>query len=133
MVAYNFQARFEAKIRAGDKTTTIRAPRLRGHVAPGAEFRLYTGQRSKACRLLGTAVADDVRRVRLNLKHGLVDREARPARVLRFEALDPDRVARREGFRDFDELAAFWLQAHSEAWSWEGWLIDWGLSFVGTR
>ena len=83
----------------------------------------------QACRLLGAAVAADVRRVRLNLRHGVADRTRTP-RALEWKTLDPDRLARREGFADFDDLAAFWRRHHREAWSWEGWLIDWRASFV---
>lgn len=52
MVAINFQAQFAPDIRAGRKTQTIRKS---ARAKTGDELQLYTGQRTKACELLGTA------------------------------------------------------------------------------
>ncbi|CAA2140495.1 hypothetical protein [Hyphomicrobium sp. ghe19] len=70
MVAINFQAQFVFDIRAGVKTQTIRQT---ARCKSGDELQLYTGQRTKACELIGTAtcaicepitIADDFLAVR---------------------------------------------------------------------
>jgi len=52
MVAINFQAQFAPEILSGRKTQTIRKS---ARCKTGDDLQLYTGQRTKACRLLGTA------------------------------------------------------------------------------
>lgn len=52
-VAYSFQQQFAEPILAGTKGGTIRAQRSgRGHARPGEELQLYTGMRTKHCRLI---------------------------------------------------------------------------------
>ncbi|PZU93100.1 MAG: hypothetical protein DI527_07580 [Chelatococcus sp.] len=55
MVAYSFNRQFAAPIESGRKRQTIRAPRRR-HASIGEQLQLYTGMRTKACRL----IRDDV-------------------------------------------------------------------------
>ncbi len=50
MSAYNFQARFEAPIKSGQKWQTMRPTGTRRHVRPGELIQLYTGMRTNACR-----------------------------------------------------------------------------------
>ena len=52
MVAINFQRKFAPDILRGRKTQTIRRT---ARCRTGDELQLYTGQRTKACELLGTA------------------------------------------------------------------------------
>jgi hypothetical protein len=52
MVAINFQRSFAPDIRSGRKTQTIRRT---ARCRTGDELQLYTGQRTKACDLIGTA------------------------------------------------------------------------------
>ena len=52
MVAYNFQPEFVAPIQSGVKTQTIRRS---ARCKTGDELQLFTGQRTKACRQIGTA------------------------------------------------------------------------------
>lgn len=54
MPAYNFMQQWEPKILDGSKAQTIR--RRRKHpTKPGQTLSLYTGQRTKNCRLIGHA------------------------------------------------------------------------------
>ncbi len=55
MVAYSFNRRFVPAIESGIKSQTIRAHRRR-HARPGERLQLYTGMRTRACRL----IRDDV-------------------------------------------------------------------------
>lgn len=52
MVAYSFQQDFGPDILAGRKLSTIRPNGKRRHAAQGDELQLYTGMRTKSCRLL---------------------------------------------------------------------------------
>jgi hypothetical protein len=64
MVAYSFNRRFVPAIESGIKSQTIRAPRRR-HARPGEWLQLYTGMRTKSCRLIRADVVcsrlDEVR------------------------------------------------------------------------
>jgi hypothetical protein len=53
MVAFNFQRQFVDAIRSGAKTQTIRR---NARCETGDTLQLYTGQRTKNCVLIGTAV-----------------------------------------------------------------------------
>jgi hypothetical protein len=68
MVAYSFQRRFVDHVAAGlepgpwcpgMKRHTLRQPRLgrQGHARPEQVVHLYTGMRTRQCRLIGRAVA----------------------------------------------------------------------------
>lgn len=60
MVAFNFEARFAPAIERNEKTITIRKQGLRRRPRIGEELQLYTGQRTKACRLLRLAICSSV-------------------------------------------------------------------------
>lgn len=64
MAAYSFNRRFIPPLLAGlepgpwmpgMKRHTLRRPRPQGHARPGQRVDLYTGMRTKQCRLLGRA------------------------------------------------------------------------------
>ncbi len=68
MVAYSFQKRFVGHVAAGlepgpwcpgMKRHTLRLPRAgrQGHARPEQPVHLYTGMRTRHCRLIGRAVA----------------------------------------------------------------------------
>lgn len=62
MPAYNFQSRFADAVQSGRKKQTIRANRKDGrrpHI--GANVALYTGMRTKNCRLLARGIITAVR------------------------------------------------------------------------
>lgn len=65
MVAYSFNARFELPIVTLRKTGTIRNVGKRRHAKPGETLQLYTGMRTRACRLLATAVCSSQDRLRI--------------------------------------------------------------------
>lgn len=55
MVAYNFKPQFAGAVESGEKTQTIRRNGKRRHAKPGDTLQLYSGMRTKSCRLLKTA------------------------------------------------------------------------------
>lgn len=107
MVAYSFQARFELPIISGRKTGTIRNLGRRRHARPGEALQLYTGMRTRSCRLLAQAACVAVEPIRLHFHS--------PAVLVGagcYEIEDLDTFAQGDGFRDWDDMAAFWREAH---------------------
>lgn len=134
MTAYNFKARFVAPILAGTKRQTIRKPRTgrSRHVRPGEEIQLYTGMRTRHCKLIGRAICERVIDVQLRL----VD-TGHTEGVTRFNAGDPrfsawprhkrelNDFARQDGFKDWAALKAFWAEHHRGVETFDGVLISW--------
>ena len=116
MVAYSFQARFAEPILSGVKGGTIRSDRRR-HTRPGEEMQLYTGMRTKHCRLIARKQCLAVVPIELNFS---------ASQVLRNGEVfwDPgilDALARFDGFADFGEMTVFWGYRPR----FEGWHVCW--------
>lgn len=129
MVAYSFKMRFAPPILlglelgplvAGMKRQTIRADRRR-HARPGEEVQLYTGMRTRSCRLLGRPRCTAVEAIRLLL--GTAEICLGADRLVRAAELDAFAVA--DGFGDFADLRDFWGAAHPEVDDFTGQLIRW--------
>lgn len=137
MVAYSFRPRFIDPIIAGlepgpllpgMKRQTIRgANGGKRHARPGELVQLYTGMRTRSCKLLGVARCTVVEPVVLLLDPpGLViigstmtpNDEGEAARQL-------DAFAMHDGFRDWQDLVAFWAAEHAGVTRFEGVLIRW--------
>lgn len=118
MVAYSFQPQFVDPIRSGRKQQTIRAIGRRRHVRPGDALQLYTGMRTRSCRLIGRATCADVEAVRIWFE---------PDRVILFTRGDVDLepFAQADGFRSWAELRAFWAKHHPDVDRFSGFLIRW--------
>lgn len=121
MVAYSFKRRFIAPILAGTKRQTIRAERKR-HARPGEELQLFTGMRTKQCRLLGRATCLTVQPIRMFIKARCVESEGDTISC----RLGTDTFACADGFKTRDELAAFWADNHPGIDPFSGVLITWG-------
>jgi hypothetical protein len=122
MVAYSFRPRFVAPILAGTKRQTIRADRKR-HARPGEEMQLYTGMRTKHCKLIARMTCDRVEPITLNFCHHgsiAVLKEGRLHPVLHLDAF-----ARSDGFGGWDEMREFWREAHGDISEWTGVLLTW--------
>lgn len=123
MVAYSFKPRFVDPILWGRKDQTIRAPRngTSQHAAVGQELQLYTGMRTKACRLILRTTCTERLSVLLRW---------RP--IIEFqidgERLDPsgyEAFARRDGFADVADMEAFWAGTHGPVEWFRGEIIRW--------
>lgn len=106
------------------KRQTIRGHGKRRHARPGDDLQLYTGMRTKACRLIGLARCTEVKRIILYFDEGSV------AVLLAGEMLGPRKMkafAQADGFKDALEMAAFWSHEHRtrQGDKWEGLLIRW--------
>jgi len=68
MPAYNFKKQFAPDVEAGKKLHTIR-PKRKRPTRPGERLKLYTGMRTKNCRLLVDTVCEDVQPLEIHSTH----------------------------------------------------------------
>jgi hypothetical protein len=130
VVAYNFQKRFAEPILAGTKGGTIRAERkisrhglrqeVGGHARPGEELQLYTGMRTKHCRLIARKTCLAVQAIKLDF---LRDQIWIGEEVYLTEEM-LEAVARFDGFFSFPVMAQFWRDTHGDP-AFQGWHIRW--------
>lgn len=129
MVAYSFKTRFAAPILAGTKRQTIRADRKR-HARPGEELQLYTGMRTKHCKLIGRAACVGVYPITIGLDAPLIGETHIQIRrgdlTESFWGGSLDGFARWDGFKDWADMRAFWKAEHPGADKFQGMLITWG-------
>lgn len=123
MVAYSFQKQFAAPILAGTKRQTIRPDRKR-HARRGETLQLYTGMRTKYCRLVGVArclyaspITIDFEAPLVSYLFGLGTTTVFPSGL--------DGFARGDGFADWQEMRAFWVKHHPAVSVFSGVLIHW--------
>ena len=123
MVAYNFQKRFVAPIRANTKRQTIRAERAgrSRHARPGEAVQLYFGLRTKHTRLIAAPTCESVSTVTLDFIRDLLifgdDRCVDEA--------DHDAFAADDGFADWQDMREFWEKQHPGVLVFSGVLIRW--------
>lgn len=120
MVAYSFQPRFAQPIVDGLKRQTIRLPRKR-HARPGEHLQLYTGMRTRQCRLISRATCVSVHEIELfSYSCGLIDVTIDGHD---FEGNMND-FARADGFDGLTDMWNFWNRMHG--WGeFHGMLIRW--------
>lgn len=120
MVAYSFKKQFVPHILAGQKEQTIRADRKR-HARPAEPMQLYTGMRTKQCRLIGTATCFSVHTVTIDLPDNsvIIGGDKRQGWA------DLDRLAHQDGFDGWLAMRSFWLENHPEKPVFSGLLIRW--------
>ena len=121
MVAYSFRPRFVPPILDGTKDQTIRAPRIRRHARPGEALQLYTGMRTRACRLIRRTICLAAMPCRLDWGGPIrfdVDGE-------RLAPNEMDAFARRDGFADVDDMGRFWKAEHPDLDIFMGMVIRW--------
>lgn len=123
MVAYSFNPRFEAPIKAGLKTQTIRGYRPR-HARPGDMLQLFVGMRTRHCRrILPDQVCIDVMLVEIGFDEA--DRGISDIRAGGVPVRDLDTFAQRDGFADLADMSAFWRASHKISGTFHGVLIEW--------
>ena len=127
MVAYSFKKRFVEPILLGTKAQTIRAERKR-HARPFEELQLYTGMRTKHCRLIARRICIAAIPVRLSFtRTGPAEPFRIGGHIVATCLLDP--FVRSDGFADIGDMARFWWSEHPPAEgdviSFEGVLIQW--------
>ncbi|WGM45253.1 hypothetical protein KOAAANKH_00114 [Brevundimonas sp. NIBR10] len=123
MVAYSFKTRFGPLIQSRAKTQTVRADRKR-HARPGETLQLYTGMRTRSCRLLATATCAAVSPIRFDFDPAMTGR-IEVHGVSTMHLADLDHFARSDGFEDWADLKRFWAREHPGLEAFEGVLIRW--------
>lgn len=127
MVAYSFKAQFRAPILAGTKRQTIRAERKR-HARPGEELQLYTGMRTRHCKIIGRARCFIVEPVRIGVADDWLEVGEQP-RLTDFFFLDA--FARRDGFAAWGHMMEFWRREHPDTPVFSGVVIRWNDLLTG--
>lgn len=120
MVAYSFKKQFAEPILAGTKRQTIRAARRR-HARVGEALQLYTGMRTKQCRLIARAECTHVHPITLDFDNA----EVRVPWAIFSGPVALDVFAASDGFDSWDDLCAFWKREHGSLDKFEGVLIAW--------
>ncbi len=123
MTAYNFKVQFADDVCSGKKQQTIRARGKRAAPAVGSELQLYTGMRTKACRLLARALCKSVDAIRIYRSAAgfvCVDVDGKPLSDTQAHML-----ALADGFDGVRSLAEFFEREHGLPFV--GDLIKWSL------
>jgi hypothetical protein len=122
MVAYNFMARFAPSVEDGTKRQTIRACGKRRPPRRGEQLQLYTGMRTRNCRLLRTApctavypIAMDLAARRVRVQTGDVMGE--------LDAEEVNHLAQADGFASAGDFFEYFATTHGQAFA--GHLIEW--------
>lgn len=117
MPALNFQKRFAPKVESGEKRHSIRAKRKDGRdPKKGQSLYLYTGMRTKSCRMLRVEICLDSLPITINRSDVVVG-----GRLLnRVEEYD---LAVADGFDSVADFREFFLPSYREEF--EGYLIEW--------
>jgi hypothetical protein len=110
MVAYSFKKQFGPPILTGIKAQTIRADRKR-HARPGEELQLYTGMRTKHCKLVARVPCIAVEPVRLVFSRRGASELFRVADQL-IPPAAMERFAQADGFPSVEAMARFWWAEH---------------------
>ena len=117
MSAYNFKSQFADAVESGRKHHTIRAPRKDGRLPKlGEVLYLYTGMRTKKCRLLRTALCESVTPIRIT-KRGLF------LKGVRADNLSAVCIALNDGFESLPAMISWFQKTHGLPF--RGFLIKW--------
>lgn len=122
MVAYSFKKQFVVPILSRTKGGTIRADRKR-HARPGEVIQIYTGMRTKQCRMITELECRSAEPICLRFDKPEVFAAGRVLRSSR--ALDAFAVF--DGFESFEQMRAFWSETPSvmNLGAFSGWHICW--------
>jgi hypothetical protein len=107
---YNFQPRFVPFILSGAKTHTIRADRVHPDRV-GNTLHLYAGLRTKRAQLIFRAKCAAIEKIEIFSIDGESYRKSAGRIFIEGTALsrsEEEAFARRDGFKDFEDMMAFW-------------------------
>lgn len=126
MPALNFKARFAEDVEYGHKRQTVRAPRKDGrpHCKVGDTLKLYTGMRSKSCRLLAEVTVTRIASVRIEGVEMFINGRRLPMIIYDRNCEQTDNeFAQADGFDGFTEMANWFRDIHGLPF--EGVVIYW--------
>jgi hypothetical protein len=99
MPLYNFKAQFAPLVESGEKRQVMRRRRKRP-TRPGHTLMLYTGMRTKNCRLLAEGICNSVEPVKVDYVFVYLNGK----RMTHVEAIA---LARADGFLSVEEMVEF--------------------------
>lgn len=114
MVAINFQPQFIEALLLGAKRQTIRR---KARCEPGDKIQIYTGQRTKDCRMLGEAVCLATAPVALYPSRAYIGSHM-------LSDNQRQELAEADGFKDYAEMHE-WFKVKYKSRSFEGVIIKW--------
>lgn len=112
MPAYNFQQQFVQPILAGTKTKTIR-PRRKNPTREGQQLYLYTGMRTKQCKLIAEKVCIAVVTIFINTEYKSIHIGADPNRYA-LTSNEVNEFAVSDGFEDSHEFFQFFAKRYTQ-------------------
>ena len=126
MVAYNFQNQFADDVESGKKTQTIRKRGKKNPPSVGCRIQLYTGMRTKNCRLLCTPVCTSVEviEIRSHFKHVLIGTPSGDSyQFNRLTDTTIEKLAKDDGFESAEAFFEYFKTGRGDYFS--GFLIRW--------
>lgn len=127
MPALNFQKQFAKDVEYGQKCQTVRAPRKDGrpHCKTGDTLKLYTGMRSKSCRLLITATVTHTAKILIEETEMFINGHRLPSAIYDRDCETTDNeFAQANGFEGgFMQMASWFRDTHGLPF--EGTVIYW--------
>lgn len=104
------------------KRQTIRAKGKRRHARPGETLQLYTGMRTRQCKLIGLARCVSIQKVTIQIKKFSmwIEVDGVPVKGGNIHAF-----ARADGFGSGEEMLEFWHTNHKGVKRFDGFLIKW--------
>jgi hypothetical protein len=121
MAAYNFQKQFVPLIEGGSKQSTIRQRRKNGYLPrEGDVLRLYSGMRTKACRLIREVVVARVSPIVVNARLNCADVVLNGVRLNDGEVYE---MAKSDGFKGIRDFAEFFESKYGPQLN--AYLIEW--------
>lgn len=126
MPALNFKAQFADDVATGSKRQTVRAPRKDGrpHARIGDTIKLYTGMRTKSCRLLAEADVTWVEPIRIESTCMYRSGRLVPSSIHHRDCEQTDNeFAEADGFESFMDMAKWFDDVHGLPF--EGTVIQW--------
>lgn len=127
MPAYNFKKQFADDVESGKKRGTIRKMGKRKPPVVGEKIKLYTGMRTKACRLLAEPVCLEVSEIKIRTKFDEV--LIRICGDEYFCLFDSDKalthIAQRDGFETKEQFFKFFAEGADENGDFYGHWIEW--------
>lgn len=124
MTAYSFKTRFAEPILSNQKLQTIRAVGKRRHASAGSILQLYTGMRTKQCKLVATRRCSSVHQIELRIWPS-IERIAARVDGRALNERETIQLAHADGFDSVTDMWQFWRDNHKGVERFFGLLIKW--------
>lgn len=127
MPAYNFKKQFAPDVESGKKRMTIRKKGKRKPPVVGEKIKLYTGMRTKSCRLLAEPVCVDVAEIKIRTKFDeVLIRIGGDEYFCLFDSHKAlTHIAQRDGFETKEQFFNYFAEIADEHGDFYGHMIEW--------